>query len=202
MSNNDNSVNMKSDQGRYHHGDLRAALIAEGLKHLAGGNAQQLSLREIARKVGVSATAVYRHFPDKHALLTALAEAGGALLAQQQIAAQATAGGGRAGFEATGRAYVRFALANPALFRLMMARAHEWAVAVPEMEGAAGLDLLRRNIAALAAPGTSADAQHVRVIQSWAMVHGLAMLMLDGQVPYDESLIDRAVSTAAILGRE
>lgn len=202
MTIDDNSVNIKNAKGRYHHGDLRAALVSEGLRLLAESDVEHLSLREIARNVGVSATAVYRHFPDKHALLSALAFAGGEQLAMQQMEAQEEAGGGIAGHDATGRVYVRFALANPALFRLMTVSARDG----PNMDSCSGhmtgLDLLRRNIAALSAPGTSVDKQRVRTIQSWAMVHGLAMLMLDGQVPYDDSLIDRAVDTGAILGAD
>lgn len=192
--NNDNSVNIKSERSRYHHGDLRAALIAEGLRLLAIGDAEHLSLREIARNVGVSPTAVYRHFPDKQALLIALALEGGARLARQQKEAQAAAGGGRAGFDATGRVYVRFALENPALFRLLIAQSRDGDEVFARAE-TGGLGLLRRNIAALAAPGTSEDDQRVAIVRSWAMVHGLAMLMLDGQVPMDERLIDRVVET-------
>lgn len=201
MSVNDNSVNIKNDKGRYHHGDLRSALVSEGLRLLAESDAEHLSLREIARNVGVSPTAVYRHFPDKQALQTALAVEGGAQLAHRQLVAHEAAGGGRAGFDATGRVYVQFALDNPALFRLMMARTREGAEIYPEME-AGGLGLLRRNIAALAPPGTSEDMQRVRAIRSWAIVHGLAMLMLDGQVMPDESLIDLVVHTEAILGED
>src|SRR6476619_7669930 len=103
----------------YHHGDLRAAAIEAGLQLLEDREADDLGLREVARAVGVSATALYRHFPDKAALLRALAEAGLAQLAAAQRQAAAEAGGGAAGFGATGRAYVRFALDHPALFRLI-----------------------------------------------------------------------------------
>ncbi len=199
MTENDNSVNIESEKGRYHHGDLRAALISEGLRLLAIGDVDQLSLRQIARNVGVSPTAVYRHFPDKQALLTALAMEGGAQLARRQKEAQTAAGGGRAGFDETGRVYVRFALENPALFRLMTAKSRVGTETCPGEERG-GLGLLRRNIAALAAPGTSEEAQRVGFVRSWAMVHGLAMLMLDGQVPADESLIDRVVDTAFVAG--
>jgi AcrR family transcriptional regulator len=75
MASKDNSVNIKSDgakaTGAYHHGDLRAAVIAAGLKRLAEGDGAELGLRALARDVGVSATALYRHFPDKEALLDA-----------------------------------------------------------------------------------------------------------------------------------
>ena len=72
MAKNGNSVNIESSGERYHHGDLRRALIKKGMERLRKGAVDELSLREIARSVGVSATAVYRHFPDKAALLSAL----------------------------------------------------------------------------------------------------------------------------------
>ena len=108
----------KSGEKRYHHGDLRGALIASGLKALESCGEAELSLRGLARDAGVSPTAVYRHFPDKRALLGALANEGVVRLGAAQLAALAAAGGGAAGFAATGRAYVRFALDEPALFRL------------------------------------------------------------------------------------
>lgn len=196
MSENDNSVNIDDEIGRYHHGDLRAALIAEGLRLLATSDVEHMSLREIARNVGVSATAVYRHFPDKNALLGALAASGGEQLADQQLQAQRHAGGGIEGFNATGRVYVRFALANPALFRLMMSNAREGSES--DSEKSTGLGLLRRNIAMLAGPEANENARRVRAIQSWAIVHGLAMLMLDGQVPPDEMLIEEVVNSGAM----
>lgn len=195
MIDDDNSVNIENEKSRYHHGDLRTALIAEGLRLLTIEDVEQLSLRQIARNVGVSPTAVYRHFPDKQALLAALAMEGGSQLAQRQKDAQAAAGGGRAGFDETGRVYVRFALENPALFRLMTAHSRAGNDACPE-EQRGGLGLLRRNIAALAAPGTSEEIKRADFVRSWAIVHGLALLMLDGQVPQDEALIDLVVATA------
>lgn len=75
----------------YHHGDLRAALVAEGLLLIEEQDADDLSLRELARRVGVSATAVYRHFPDKAALMAALAgEALTRLAAAQRAASERT----------------------------------------------------------------------------------------------------------------
>lgn len=194
MTTDDNTVNIKS----YHHGDLRTALIEEGLRLLTLSDAEHLSLREVARNVGVSATAVYRHFPDKQALLSALAQRGGDMLAEQQLHAQTAAGGGAAGFEATGATYVRFALAHPAIFRLMMARTREDSLAGSDDVCLTGLGLLRQNVAALAAPGTSNDEQRIHAVKAWAIVHGLAMLMLDGQVPADDALIDRVVKSASL----
>ncbi len=96
MANKDNSVNIKSDgakaSGAYHHGDLRAAVIAAGLKRLEAGDGGELGLRALARDVGVSATALYRHFPDKEALLDALADEGLRRLGARQAQAWLKAG--------------------------------------------------------------------------------------------------------------
>lgn len=200
---NGNSVNMPRRTSRsYHHGDLRAALIEAGLNLLRDREAAELGLREVARQVGVSATSVYRHFPHKDALMAAMAREGLAQLAAAQHAAADAAGGGAAGFNATGAAYVRFALANPGLFRLIFANpaAHrDKGEACGEPPGQARADdamaFLRANAAALAA-GRGGDAQ-VIALRAWALVHGLAMLMLDGQVPVDDALIDRVIGAGA-----
>jgi AcrR family transcriptional regulator len=189
MSEDGNSVNIEKKP--YHHGDLRKSLIAEGLRLLAERDAESLSLREVARAAGVSATSVYRHFPDKEALMTALALEGLARLGIAQREAADAVGGGEAGFSATGRAYVRFALANPALFRLIFA-----SPTLAPAKAAGGIDseahnLLHANAAKIAAK--DGGEPNVRAVQAWALVHGLAMLMLDGQIPVDDALIDRAV---------
>jgi len=183
-----NSVNIEKKP--YHHGDLRAALIVEGLRLLSERDADSLSLREVARSVGVSAPSVYRHFPDKEALMTALAEEGLKRLAATQHEAADAAGGGEAGFAATGRAYVRFALANPALFRLIftspvIARYRQNNPAPDEAMNF----LLANAAAAVGADRESAEARGA-AIQAWALVHGMAMLMLDGQLPVDDRIID------------
>jgi len=188
MTIDDNSVNIEKKP--YHHGDLRAALIAEGLRLLSERDADSLSLREVARAVGVSAPSVYRHFPDKEALMTALAEEGLKRLAAAQHEVADAAGGGEAGFAATGRAYVRFALANPALFRLIftspvIARYRQNNPAPNE-----AMNFLLANAAAsVGAEQESAEARGA-AIQAWAQVHGIAMLMLDGQLPVSDRIID------------
>jgi AcrR family transcriptional regulator len=187
MSTNDNTVNIKSRP--YHHGDLRSALIDEGLRLLVLRDADALSLREVARGVGVSATSVYRHFPDKDALMTALALEGLKMLGTAQRIASEAAGGGEAGFAATGRAYVKFALGHPALFRLIFTSP---ALNRQELvgESEAGALLIANAVRMAADHGGEA---HVRSVQAWALVHGLAMLMLDGQIAVDMELIDRAI---------
>lgn len=159
---------------------------------LASGDVDSLSLRALARNVGVSATAVYRHFPDKEALLSALAREGGVQLAKEQRRAQAAAPSAKEGFGETGAAYVRFALANPALFRLMISRVRLGNRAGMEGEDD-GLSLLFENVRALLPPSTPDDVVTSKAIHAWASVHGLAMLMLDGQLPTDETMIDNVV---------
>jgi len=187
MDDNDNTVNMP--RRGYHHGDLRAALIAEGLRLLAARDAESLSLREVARGVGVSATSVYRHFPDKDALMTALAVEGLKQLGQAQAEASAAAGGDAAGFAATGRAYVKFALDNPALFRLTFASPA--LTSANRSEATMAVDLLQANALRVAAKDGSEAG--IRAVQAWAQVHGLAMLMLDGQIPVDYDLIGKVI---------
>ncbi|SIT06242.1 TetR/AcrR family transcriptional regulator [Insolitispirillum peregrinum] len=175
----------------YHHGDLRAALIHEGLRLLEEKRGEEPSLREVARRAGVSATAVYRHFPDKQALMAALAQQGLQQLATVQNAASDSVGGGDEGFAATGRAYVRFALAHPALFRLIFTSP---VLAAVREDGVLDSDagaLLYANAAAFAA--RAGGEAHARAIRAWSLVHGLAMLMLDGQIPADEALIDQLI---------
>lgn len=181
----------------YHHGDLRAALIEAGLTLLEMRTADDLGLREVARAVGVSPTAIYRHFPDKRALMVALAEEGLARLAAAQRAASEAKGGGVAGFSATGAAYVRFALANPALFRLIFANAGKRELLAGQPVDEAFV-FLRENATALAKQ-VGGDPQVV-ALQAWAIAHGLAMLMLDGQVPVDDAMIDRIVD-AGVIGK-
>lgn len=181
-----------SDAKRYHHGDLRAALLAEALRLVEQGGAEAMALREVARGVGVSATAVYRHFPDKRALLEALAAEGVRRLGEAQAAAAAGTDGLVAAFHATGRAYVRFALANPGLFRLTFTHP---GIAIPDPTNDAAASLLHDHATALA----KGDPRRARAIalQAWALVHGLAMLMLDGRVPPDPGLIDQTLDTAS-----
>lgn len=198
MINDDNSVNIKSAKRGYHHGDLRAALIWAGLDLLETRVADELSLREVARAVGVSATAVYRHFPDKQSLLAALAMEGLKRLAGDQTRAVAASGGD--GFAESGRAYVHFALANPGLFRLIFTTSIFAGHNVrDDPEGSAGW-LLRTHVAAALGKTASNERHLVLAYRAWALVHGLAMLMLDRQIDRDEgmALLDQIVSADSV----
>lgn len=191
MTENDNSVNMMQAPRAYHHGDLREALIEAGLDLLKDDSADSWSLREVARRVGVSATAVYRHFPDKAALLKELCVRGALELAEAQAKAMVAAGGGQKGFVATGGAYIRFALANPALFRVMMANMPPGGFFSADFsDDQVGIQLLRQNMLSLLPEAAGEEGVLFGMLMSWAQVHGLAMLMLDGQIPVSEDMID------------
>ena len=175
----------------YHHGDLRTALLGEGLRLVEEGGAEALSLREVARAAGVSATAVYRHFPDKRALMVALAQEGVRRLGEAQAAVAAL--GGAAAFTAIGRAYVDFALANPGLFRLTFTYP---GIEIGDPVNDKAASLLHDHALELA----HGDKRLTRVIalRAWALVHGLALLILDGRVPRDDALIDATIAAAAL----
>ena len=195
MDTDDNSVNIKKAKPSYHHGDLHAELVRIGLEHLSRSPGDALSLREIAREAGVSATAVYRHFPDKASLLKALCVEGDAQLASYFRVARDSAGGGKAGFDAVGRAYVRFAIGNPALFRLMMSsHGAEMRLGTGSL-GSDAFGILMDGISALTPPEVDGERRRIAALQSWSIVHGLATLMLDGQVPADESLIEAVIKS-------
>ncbi|MBA3941617.1 MAG: TetR/AcrR family transcriptional regulator [Sphingopyxis sp.] len=195
MASKDNSVNIKSGgakaSGAYHHGDLRAAVIAAGLKRLEADDGGELGLRALARDVGVSATALYRHFPDKEALLDALADEGLRRLGARQAQAWLKAGGGRNGFKATGITYVRFAHEEPALFRLSFTRQmRERTVDVDNDGGEVAYKLLRAGVGE-ALPGV--EDPDTAALHAWALVHGLAMLILDRRIEWDEEMVEQVV---------
>jgi AcrR family transcriptional regulator len=204
MAAKDNSVNIgvRSAESRapYHHGDLGAALIAAGMAALdSGTSVDDLSLRALARTVGVSATAVYRHFPDKGALLHALAHAGlDRMNAMQRTAASAVGHeGSNAAFCASGGAYVRFALAHPQLFRLIWRTAPSADLLDASLENShPGMVDLRQGIDAVLPADATPRERRIAALKSWSLVHGLATLALDKQVMLDDVMIDQVVATA------
>ena len=133
-----------------------------------------LSVREAARRAGVSHNAPYRHFPDRESLLAALAADG---LAQLEKALA-----GRAGRE-LGEAYVRFALANPRRFQMMFAMGR-------------GGAMYERFAQAFAGP----DAK-VAGAAAWSLVHGLAQLAIAGHVEKDEAFLKRILGAMRFAQR-
>lgn len=166
--------------GRYHHGDLRAALLREAEAELAEKGVEAFSLRGVAKRAGVSHAAPAHHFRDTVGLLTALAAEGfGRFLAAQEARmARETAPRGR--FIASGLGYIDFAVAHPALFRLMFASARlDWTDPALCAAGGRVFALLGANVEALrgAAPPEDEMAR-LDLVSAWAMVHGLSELMI------------------------
>jgi AcrR family transcriptional regulator len=198
MADQDNSVNIEKPAGAYHHGDLRAALIDAGMALLEQRRSDELGLREVARAAGVSATAVYRHFPDKDALMRAIATRGFGMMGDMQMKAAEVHPGPQA-FAATGAAYVHFALKHPAVFRLMFSCAPPKDLfRTPSAEQPVPLQMLRANAASLTPPGTSDEAGKIIAVRAWALVHGLTVLMLDQMVEADDGLIAAVIETAQV----
>ena len=179
----------------YHHGDLRAAALEAARVQLGERGAEDVSLREVARAAGVSATALYRHFPDKTALLEALSDEGFARLAAAQRAAMEAATGTKVDrFNEMGRAYVRFALAEPGLFRLMFTHAPKYdPMTIDPAEAEASLSMLRAHAAELVPPEQGPAAAQRFALRAWSMVHGLALLLLDQQVEADSAQVDAVI---------
>jgi AcrR family transcriptional regulator len=181
----------------YHHGDLRAALVSTGMALLEHASLDELGLRRVAREVGVSATAVYRHFPDKESLMRAIAAEGFMMMGRMQNAAVKTVQStdAKVNFGAIGAAYVRFALKHPAVFRLMFASAPPQDLFSVELSALSGpLLALRQHVASLAPAEASDTDRKIISVRAWAMVHGLAVLALDGMIQIDDSTIDAIVN--------
>src|SRR4051794_39334686 len=174
----------------YHHGNLREALLEAGERALEEHGAQNLSLRELARDVGVSHAAPRRHFPDKQALLNALALDGFERLGRELSSALAAAGGLHDRLLAFGSTYVRFATEHGALLELMYAGKHsDSEVRAASHEAfAAAFEVFHSGQAA----GEIVDGDPERLgTVVFAAFHGLASLvngeMLD-RADLDESL--------------
>ncbi len=176
----------------YHHGDLRRALIAAGRELLAEHGPTGVSLREVARAVGVSHNAPYRHFESREALLAAIATDGYELMSQRM---SATGGTGRQKLIACGVAYVGFAVEFPSLYRLMFSSDIR-KDAFPLLRAAAD-----RAYALLeAAIPTGVSSPRVVALGAWAIVHGLADLLVGGQLSPDialDNLVTEAIEAYA-----
>jgi AcrR family transcriptional regulator len=176
-----------TDQARaYHHGDLRAALLDEAAAMIAEGGAGSVTMRALGRRLGVSRAAAYRHFEDKTALMVAVATAGFSRLRDRLQAVDA--GAPRSSVERIrrmGEEYVRFALENPAHYRLMYGREGLARRDVPELREA-GNALFEHLVDVIQAYQDSGMIKRqdprAQAYVAWSAVHGLASLLLDGQI--------------------
>ena len=176
----------------YHHGNLRRGLLDEALATIRAEGVDRLTLREIGSRLGVSRSALYRHFADKRALLAAVATEGFRTLRQHLVAAWAEGGHNRAGFEAMGIAYVRFAVGNSSHYRVMFGGSIDPKVCGPELaaEAAGAFQALVDALSSLQRTGiVRADDTLTLARYVWAVVHGVSMLAINGQLP-DAASVD------------
>lgn len=175
---------MKPDQqSAYHHGNLRQELLATARRDLREKGIENLSLRALAREIGVSQTAPYRHFGDKPALLAALAAQGFTELTACTRQALETAGDdSEAMLIGAGQTYVRYARDNPELFKLMFGPRLEPQEEAEELGDAR--EQAFANISMIMQRGIEQQVfeqdDPARLARAaWAMVHGLATLIID-----------------------
>ena len=169
----------------YHHGNLRRALLDEAIAIIGAEGLNDVTLREIGARVGVSRTALYRHFADKDALLAAVATEGFRALRRELVTAWEAGGRGDEAFRAMGVAYVRFAVANPAHYRVMFGGAVQPETPDAELaaEGHGAFNALVDALAALQRDGRVRGEDPVLMATYvWALVHGMAMLAIDGRL--------------------
>ncbi|MFJ6620156.1 TetR/AcrR family transcriptional regulator [Kitasatospora sp. NPDC091335] len=173
-------------RGAYHHGALPEALVAAAFEVLDEQGQEKVSVREVARRAGVSAGAPFRHFADRQALLTALADRVLADLVGWQEAQLAAAGpDGGSGMRAIGLGFVRYALHHPRRFELVRSRVFT-AVREPELrEQLDGIDrALMDLIVADQEAGRLRPGDPALVgLAGQALVYGLAQMIVDGYLP-------------------
>jgi AcrR family transcriptional regulator len=175
-------------RGQYHHGNLRRALIAEALRSIRKSGVAGLTLRGAGAALGVSRTALYRHFADKDALLAAVAREGFVALKAALDEARARVPDLADQLTEMGSAYVRFAVESPSHYRVMFGGFLERCKDEPELLADAGA-------AFQALVDAIVDLQRAQIIRQddarqlsrfvWAAVHGIAMLAIDGQLGPD-----------------
>ena len=189
----------KKRADRYHHGDLRRALVDEALRTIDRHGVEALTLRGAGEALGVSRTALYRHFTDKQALVAAVAREGFRTFRLALVDAWERHGRGRAGFEAMGEAYLRFALDHPSHYRVMFGAFRDLCEKDPALQAdaAAAFQALVDAIKTLQAAGEIRDDDPRQLAHFiWSAVHGVASLAIDGQLGPDPQVREALVSFA------
>jgi AcrR family transcriptional regulator len=168
---------MPASKTTYHHGDLQAACVSAAMELLEESGETALSLRGVARRAGVSPAAPYRHYADREALVSAVAALGYRELAERLAAAHPSPATPEQ-LTSVAVAYVRFALERPALFRIMFGESCD-RDNDERMAATAAVTLYLREIVGRVFPEADIEAM---ATATWALVHGLAFLHLDGKL--------------------
>jgi AcrR family transcriptional regulator len=191
---------MSRSKKDYHHGDLRNALVEAAAWMIVQRGIGNLSLREIARKAGVSHAAPYHHFKDKSELLAGVAEEGFRRFDNYQRRAllRASKMDPIAKLKALGHAYVRFAIAHPNFFRIMFSYDISQPDRYPSLELVAKrtFDRLVHTVSECLKKETRSLDPMEASIRAWALVHGLSLLWLDGRInkmPAAKEMIDKII---------
>ncbi len=195
------------EPARYHHGDLRRTLVDVSRRLIEDDGLARLSLRAVARAAGVSHAAPYRHFEDRRALLAAVAAQGFAELAAAMAPSPGCSPDVDAVLRSTGAGYVRFAVDNPQLFRLMFGAELADKSELPELDVAADAaftGLVAALEVARQAGVVRADEPETLALLAWSTVHGLAFLALDqqlGKLGVEDEAIEAMVERVLKLSR-
>jgi len=192
----------KSRKTSYHHGNLREALLQAALELVREQGAAALSLREVARRAGVSHAAPAHHFGDKAGLLTALAVEGFIRFTEAQRAGAARGGDDPAlRFSWLGWAYVMFAAEHRAYFEVMfrpeLLRRDDPALAEAAL---AAYQVLLQTVGAALGGNPAPDELALRATVAWAGAHGLATLWLDGNLAHYAGLSDLDALARQVFG--
>jgi AcrR family transcriptional regulator len=206
-----NSQTAGSDARAYHHGDLRRALVQAALILVTEEQDWTFSLREVARRAGVSHNAPYNHFADKSDLLAAVAAAGMERLGERMQAAVAGIEDPAEALLASGLAYVQFGVENPALYRLVFGPTLAASGERPAVTREAGdrtrsvLEQIIERGAQTGAFAVSPDDPRrlaIAALTAWSAVHGLTTLVIDSlaspQIPVE--VLAKGVATIVIDG--
>ncbi len=172
----------------YHHGNLHEALLEAALAIIGEAGPAALSLREVARRAGVSQTAPYRHFDSKEALIAAIAEEGfrkmGAVMGK---ALEAAGNDPVRRLQELGVAYVKFSAGNPSYYRVMFGPQIPERRAYPGLAAAsaATFRFLLDGVADLQKAGLAPKGPPLdSALSAWSLVHGLSSLIVDGQLAF------------------
>lgn len=200
-----NRYNLESSQhptGAYHHGNLRVALIEATLSLIAENGMKAFTIRQVAKRAGVSHAAPYRHFKDKEALLSAVAMEGFDMVIEDTHRRFERCGNDVLGrFRESGLAYIDFAARNPSHYRVMFSAGEHHVEKTLEKRSKQAFEILLNCIC---------DCQEKKLVRpcepfeqamaAWSIVHGYAMLIIDGFIHDPSERLKYVITDALYFG--